>query len=83
MSKKNRVLEIAELVMEINETTKHHVFMDISPHTEGLYIQVHCGGWKRGAGADQNMCIYYEYEEECEDAKKQLLTLLEAKEEEE
>ena len=47
-----KVKELFDLAMKVNEETEHDIFINISPHVKTLYLDIHYWGWSRGVPSD-------------------------------
>ena len=47
-----KVKELIDLAMRVNEETEHDIFINISPHVKALYLDIHYWGWNKGVPRD-------------------------------
>lgn len=50
--------EIFRLCRDISMETSHDVFLNYSPHVQGIEIGIHTDGWIKNASKDKGFCIY-------------------------
>ena len=74
-----RILELAELAIQVNEESKHHVMCEIEGHVKGVYIRGYIDGYERGKGIGFAYHFYWDrdFTKEYEEVKQFLLVLLE------
>lgn len=59
-SKLSKVGKIFNLVLEVNERTKHHAFFHLSPHVQGVRVEIFENGWERNKEKCVIMLAYYD-----------------------
>lgn len=58
-SRLRKVREIFNLALGVNLKTKHHAFFGLSPHVQGVRVEIYENGWERGKEKRIIMSAYY------------------------
>lgn len=58
-SRLRKVRKIFNLVLDVNLKTKHHAFFALSPHVQGVKVEIFENGWERNKEKYVIMSAYY------------------------
>lgn len=58
MDRKDKIMKIFSLALDVNDKGKDSVFLDLKPHIDELQVRVHFGGWESNHFADLELSAY-------------------------
>lgn len=53
---------LGELIAVAYECKKHDIFVEYSPHTQSVWVDIHLNRWINNKNADESYTIYLTYE---------------------